>query len=167
MTDAALSDAVLTMRPAREEDLPALVALLVDDKWGRLRDDPAKAGNACYIDAFRAIDADPNQMLIAAERDGRIVGMMQLSFLPGLSYCGAWRGQIESVRIAASERGRGLGSRMIEWALERFRERNVRTAQLTSVVGRVDAHRFYERLGFTASHVGMKKDLTAEPRHGG
>src|SRR5437764_790045 len=110
-SEAAVTEAVLTMRAAREEDLPALIALLADDQWGRLRDDPARADDICYVQAFRAIEADPNQMLVAAEREGRIVGMMQLSFLPGLSYCGAWRGQIESVRIAAAERGRGLGSR--------------------------------------------------------
>ena len=162
-----MSDGSLTMRPAREEDLPALIALLADDELGRLRDDPARAGDACYLDAFRAIAGDRNHLLVAAERDGTIVGMMQLSFLPGLSYRGAWRGQIESVRIAAAERGRGLGGRMIEWALDRFRERNVRTAQLTSEVSRVAAHRFYERLGFVGSHVGMKKILTAEPGHGG
>ena len=107
----------------------------------------------------KAIDADPNQRLIAAEVNGRVVGTMQLSFLPGLSFVGSWRGLIEAVRIAADLRGQKLGEQMILWAVEQCRARDCKLVQLTSSATRTDAHRFYARLGFVQSHVGMKLHL--------
>jgi GNAT superfamily N-acetyltransferase len=116
-----------------------------------------------YRAAFDAIAADPNQLLVAAELGGRVVGTLQLSFLPGLSFRGAWRGQIEAVRIASDVRGRRYGEELIAWAVERCRDRDCFLVQLTSSNARTDAHRFYERLGWTKSHTGFKLKLR-EPR---
>jgi GNAT superfamily N-acetyltransferase len=91
--------------------------------------------------------------------DGEVVGTLQLSFLPGIARKGAWRGQIEAVRIAASRRGGGLGQHMFEWAIGECRARGCRLVQLATDRNRPDAHRFYERLGFVASHVGYKLAL--------
>lgn len=149
----------LVMRPAARRDLPAIVGLLFDDENGRLREDPSEPLDPGYLAAFEAIDGDPNQMLVAAELDGELVGTMQLSFLPGLSFRGAWRGQIEAVRIASAVRNRRLGEAMIRWAVEQCRARDCRMVQLTSKADRTAAHRFYARLGFVQSHVGMKLQL--------
>jgi GNAT superfamily N-acetyltransferase len=149
----------LLIRDAGLMDLPAIVALLADDDKGRTRESMGGVLDAGYSMAFAAIDADPNQHLLVAERDGFIVGTFQLSFLPGLSFRGAWRGQIEAVRIASSVRGQGLGREMISWAIERCRERGCRMVQLTSHAGRERAHAFYQRLGFERSHIGMKLHL--------
>jgi ribosomal protein S18 acetylase RimI-like enzyme len=147
-------------RPATPEDLPAIVALLADDALGRTREDPQLPLKSAYTDAFAAISRDPNQLLAVAEQDGAIVGCLQITFIPGLSRMGLWRGQIESVRVAEACRGQGLGQRMISWAIDRCRERGCGVVQLTSDVRRPEAHRFYERLGFEATHVGMKLDLS-------
>lgn len=147
------------MRDATEADLPAVIEMLVDDDRGRLRENSSLPLDPGYLAAFDAIMQDPNQQLIVAELDDAPVGTLQLSFLPGLSYQGAWRGQIEAVRIASHLRGHGLGARMIEWAVERCRARGCRIAQLTSNIERPRAHIFYERLGFVGSHVGMKRTL--------
>lgn len=149
----------LEMRQAGRADLPAIVALLHDDETGRLREDPSEPLDPRYIAAFDAIDADPNQHLIAAELDGRVVGTLQLSFLPGLSFRGAWRGVIEAVRIASDLRRQRLGEQMILWAVEQCRARDCKMVQLTSTATRTAAHRFYARLGFVQSHVGMKLHL--------
>ena len=149
----------LNIRDATAEDLPALVALLADDEKGRFREDAGGALDPGYIEAFAAIAADPNQRLLVAVQDDRIVGTFQLSFLPGLSFKGAWRGQIEAVRVAGDLRGQGLGRVMIEWAIERCRERSCRMVQLTTHKSRERAHAFYDRLGFERSHIGMKLHL--------
>lgn len=149
----------LTVRRACADDVTAIVALIAADQLGASReapDDPAS-----YLAAFEAIDTDPNQYLAVAELDGELVGTLQLTFLPGLSHRGAWRAQIEAVRIAESRRGAGLGSALIAWALDSARERGCRMVQLTSNASRADAHRFYTRLGFTPSHVGFKLALDA------
>lgn len=146
----------LHMREATSDDLPAIVALLADDENGALREDARLPLDPGYVAAFDAIAALPNQELIVAEQDGRIVGTMQLSYLPGLSFRGRWRGQIEAVRIAGALRGQGLGTAMIEWAVERCRMRGCRMVQLTSKRTRLDAHRFYERMGWDKSHSGFK-----------
>ncbi len=101
---------------------------------------------------------DPNQLLAVAD-DGAVVGCMQISFIPGLSRRGMWRGQIESVRIAASHRGAGLGRRFFEWAISRCRDRGCGLVQLTTDASRADAARFYQSLGFVGSHTGMKLPL--------
>lgn len=145
----------LVMRRAREDDLAAIVIMLVQDQIGGA-DDAGPPLDPAYLAAFRAIDASPDQLLMVAEFEGRIVGTMQITFIPGLLMRGAWRGQIEAVRIDSSVRGQGLGSRMIEWAVDRCRERGCALVQLTSNNARTDAHRFYERLGWSKSHAGFK-----------
>jgi ribosomal protein S18 acetylase RimI-like enzyme len=143
-------------RRATAADLPAIVALLADDMLGATRERP---GDPAYGAAFAAIEADANQFLAVVEEAGHVVGCLQLSFIPGLSRLGMWRGQIESVRIAASHRGGGLGRRMFEWAIEACRARGCGLVQLTTDKARPDALRFYESLGFVASHEGMKLAL--------
>lgn len=123
---------------------------------GAQREDAGLPLDPGYGAAFDAIHADPNQMLVVAELDGRIVGTLQLSFLAGLSHRGAWRGQIEAVRIAGELRGQGLGGELIDWAVAECRARGCKMAQLTSKGDRLDAHRFYERLGWDKSHAGFK-----------
>ncbi|MCA1187778.1 MULTISPECIES: GNAT family N-acetyltransferase [unclassified Saccharopolyspora] len=145
------------LRSAAEADLSAIVDLLADDPLGRLREKP---GDPAYAAAFAAIEADPNQLLAVADRDGEIVGTLQLTFIPGLSHAGATRAQLEAVRVRADERGNGLGGEMVRWAVAQARGRGARILQLTSSNSRERAHRFYERLGFERSHVGMKLDLT-------
>jgi len=150
----------LLIRDAQLQDVVAIVALLADDDKGRAREDAGTdALDGGYFEAFAAITADPNQRLLVAEQDGAIVGTFQLSFLPGLSFRGAWRGQIEAVRIASHLRGQGLGREMILCAVERCRGRGCRIVQLTTHKSRDRAHAFYERLGFERSHIGMKLHL--------
>ncbi|MCR8550852.1 GNAT family N-acetyltransferase [Salipiger sp. P9] len=149
----------IAMRRATEADVAAIVAMLADDPLGAKREDLRAPLAESYFAAFRAIDADPNQFLAVAERDGVVVGTLQLTFVPGLSHKGALRGQIEAVRVSASARGVGLGGTMIDWAVETCCKRGCIMVQLTSDATRKDAHRFYERLGFTASHVGFKQAL--------
>ncbi|MEW2412288.1 GNAT family N-acetyltransferase [Streptomyces sp. NPDC046866] len=149
--------AELSIRPATEEDLPAIVALLADDPLGATRESPDDL--APYRAAFERLAGDPHQHVVVAVREGRVVGTLQLTVIPGLSRKGATRSVIEGVRVHADERGSGLGTRFIEWAIDRSRQENCQLVQLTSDVTRTDAHRFYERLGFTASHVGFKLAL--------
>ncbi|MCA2183462.1 GNAT family N-acetyltransferase [Nonomuraea cavernae] len=145
-------------RPATAEDVPAIVAMLADDPLGARREgDP---GDERYLSAFARIDADPHDELIVAERDGEVVGTMQLTYLAGLSRLGAERCQIEAVRVAASSRGEGLGRRMIQWGIDRARARGCAMVQLTSDKSRTGAHRFYDSLGFAASHEGYKLSLS-------
>ena len=149
----------LTISPAEAANLPAIVRLLADDPLGATRERVADPLPACYTDAFAAIDADPRNELIVALRGGAVVGCLQLTFIPGLSRQGAERAQIESARVASSERGQGLGRVLIEWAIERARTRGCALVQLTTDKSRPDALRFYESLGFVASHEGMKLAL--------
>jgi GNAT superfamily N-acetyltransferase len=136
--------------------VPAIVDLLADDVLGKAREAP---GDPCYAEAFAAIDGDPNQFLAVAEVEGEVVGCLQLTFIPGLSLKGMWRGQIESVRIAASRRGQGLGHVMIEWAIAECRRRGCGLVQLTMNKTREDTLRFYKSLGFEATHEGFKLTL--------
>jgi GNAT superfamily N-acetyltransferase len=151
----------LAFREAIAADLPAIVAMLAEDDLGRGREDAGLPLKPAYREAFAAIAADPNQSFVVAERDGRILGFLQVSFIPGLSRQGAWRGNIESVRVAASERGRGLGAALMRHAISLCRARGCRLAQLTSDKRRSEAHRFYGRLGFAATHEGFKLGLEA------
>lgn len=148
-----------SFRLAKATDLPALVAMLADDALGASRETIEDPPAGCYREAFAAIAADPNQLLLVMEGDGRIVGFLQLSFIPGLSRRGAWRGQIESVRIASNARGGGFGRAMIRHAIGLCRKRGCSLVQLTTDKSRGDARRFYEQLGFVASHEGMKLDM--------
>ena len=146
-------------RRARAADLPAIVAMLADDDLGAGREDASVPLNPRYVAAFKAIEQDSNQFLAVVEQDSQLVGCLQLSFIPGLSRLGLWRGQIESVRIASGFRGAGLGRAMFEWAIEQCRSQGCGLVQLTTDRARPDARRFYESLGFKASHDGMKLSL--------
>ncbi|MFG2465339.1 GNAT family N-acetyltransferase [Streptomyces canus] len=147
----------LEIRPAALQDLSAIVGMLADDPLGAQRESPEDL--APYMSTLERLSSDPNQHLVVATREGRVVGTLQLTVVPGLSRRGATRSIIEGVRIHADERGSGLGTRLIEWAIEESRHQNCQLVQLTSDTTRTDAHRFYERLGFTASHVGFKLAL--------
>lgn len=147
----------LEIRPAVADDIPAIVEMLADDPLGSTRESPDDL--APYLAAFERLAADPNQHQVVAVREGRVVGTLQLTIVPGLSRKGALRSIIEGVRIHADERGSGLGTRFIEWAVDESRRQGCQLVQLTSDASRADAHRFYERLGFAASHVGFKLQL--------
>jgi len=147
---------MLTYRNATPADLPFIIGLIVEDSVIATNDSVADAMHADYIAALAAIDTDPNQEMIVAEENGVPLGCFQLTYLPGLMRRGMWRGMIEVVHVAARHRNRGLGAEMMRWALERCRERGCGMVQLTSNKKRVDAHRFYERLGFLKSHEGFK-----------
>jgi GNAT superfamily N-acetyltransferase len=149
----------IAFRPAARADLEAIVALLADDDLGAGREDASLPLDARYTDAFDVMAADPNQLLVVAAQAGAIVGEMQLTFIPGLSRLGMTRGLIESVRIAARARSGGLGAKMFEWGIAECRRRGCGLVQLTTDKTRPDAHRFYERLGFVASHEGYKLSL--------
>ncbi|GAA4065926.1 GNAT family N-acetyltransferase [Streptomyces shaanxiensis] len=147
----------LEIRPAVADDIPAIVGMLADDPLGAQRESPDDL--TPYLAAFERLRSDPNQHLIVAVRESRVVGTLQLTVIPGLSRRGSTRSIIEGVRIHTDERGSGLGTQLIEWAIEESRRQNCQLVQLTSDNSRTDAHRFYERLGFTASHVGFKIQL--------
>jgi len=134
-----------------------MVAMLADDPLGAAREDPADAQT--YAAAYDRVTADPSQRLVVVERDGHVVGTLQLSIIPGLSRRGATRSIIEGVRVAQDERGHGVGTELITWAVEESRRAGCALVQLTSDASRTDARRFYERLGFEASHIGFKLPL--------
>ena len=156
----------LAMRRARQEDLPAIVRLLADDPLGRLRERYCDPLPSTYAQAFEAIDRDPNQCLAVCCEAERLIGVLQLTFLPYLTYQGGWRALIEGVRAAADVRQRGVGRFMVEWAIEQARSRGCHLVQLTTDKARPDAMRFYSTLGFTASHEGMKLHLRAADAEG-
>ncbi len=165
----------VVIRRATAADIGSIVALLADDELGARRESPDDL--APYRRAFDVIDADPRELLVVAERGAReidtergareidtergarVVGTLQLSLLPGLTRRGSLRAQIEGVHVAAGERGNALGARLVEWAVAEARDRGCRLVQLTSDKTRVGAHRFYERLGFVATHEGFKMPL--------
>ena len=144
----------LEIRPATRDDVPAIVAMLADDPLGAAREDLDDAQT--YEAAYDRVVADPGQHLVVAERDGSVVGTLQLTVIPGLSRRGATRSVIEGVRVSRDERGTGLGTELVTWAVEESRRLGCTLVQLTSDASRTDARRFYERLGFVASHVGFK-----------
>ncbi|MFF5495850.1 GNAT family N-acetyltransferase [Streptomyces aquilus] len=147
----------LEIRAADSDDVAPIVAMLADDPLGAQRESPDDL--APYRAALERLSADPNQHLVVAVREGRVVGTLQLTIVPGLSRRGSTRSIIEGVRVHADERGSGLGTQLIEWAIDESRRQNCQLVQLTSDATRTDAHRFYERLGFEASHVGFKLPL--------
>lgn len=149
----------LTFRSAHREDVPVLVAMLADDALGAKREQNTDPLPESYFDTFQAIDTDPNNELVVACVEDEIVGMLQLTFIPYLTYQGGWRALIEGVRVNRNRRGQGLGRKMFEWAIARARERGCHMVQLTTDKSRPDALRFYESLGFKASHEGMKLHL--------
>lgn len=148
------------LRRAQRDDVVRIVSLLAADQLGAARDGIAGADDlAVYLRAFEAIDADAAQLLVVATDGGGVVATMQLSFIPGLARRGSLRAQLEAVRVAGSHRGRGLGEAMFRWAIDEARRRGCSLVQLTTDKSRVDAHRFYARLGFVASHEGLKLRL--------
>jgi GNAT superfamily N-acetyltransferase len=149
----------LAFRRATIDDLPAIVRLLADDPLGATRETVSTPPLPAYVDAFRAIDTDPNHELVVAEAEARVIGVLQLTFLPSITHRGAWRAQIEGVRVAADARSSGVGRALFAWAIDRARARGCALVQLTTDKTRPDARRFYESLGFAATHEGMKLRL--------
>lgn len=150
----------INFRSATRDDVTAIVRMLADDPLGAKRELLSSPLPDAYYEAFAAIDRDPNNELVVVEAsDGTLIGVLQMIFIPGLTYRGGWRALIEGVRVAAEARSTGVGRTLFLWAIERARERGCRMVQLTSDKSRVDAIRFYERLGFVASHEGMKLHL--------
>lgn len=146
-------------RLASRADLPSIVRMLADDELGSQRERYEDPLPESYIKAFEQIDNDLNHELIVAEINGEVVGTLQLIFLPSLSYQGGLRAQVESVRVDMRLRGQGIGSELMKWTIERAKRRGAHVVQLTTHRSREDAHRFYERLGFSGSHLGMKLNL--------
>lgn len=153
----------LVIRRAARADVPAIVRMLADDPLGQQRERYENPLPPAYYDAFEAIDRDPRHELVVVEYEGELIGTLHLTFLPSLSFQGRTRAQIESVRVEQRYRGQGIGARLFVWAIERAREQGCHLVQLTTNGSRADAQRFYTRLGFSASHVGMKLDLTQPP----
>ncbi|MBV9556166.1 MAG: GNAT family N-acetyltransferase [Pseudolabrys sp.] len=145
----------ITLRPARRDDVAAIIGMLADDHLGRARERLEEPLPKVYYDAFSRLSSDPNIELMVAEEDGRVVGCLQLCVLPGLSSQGASRGLIEDVRVASDRRSRGIGEELVQWALAEAKARGCKLVELLTHHTRVDAQRFYERLGFAKSHVGM------------
>jgi GNAT superfamily N-acetyltransferase len=152
-------DGDLLLRLATRSDVADIVRMLADDPLGAKREAYATPLPGSYYSAFEAISRDPNNELLVAVLGGRLVGVLQLTFIPYLTYRGGWRALIEGVRVDGSVRSSGIGRKLIDWAIERARERHCHLVQLTSDKARPDAIRFYESLGFVASHEGLKLHL--------
>ncbi|MBM3549519.1 MAG: GNAT family N-acetyltransferase [Alphaproteobacteria bacterium] len=150
----------LTIRRATAEDLPAIVRMLVNDSLGKTRERYAEPLPGEYLRAFAEVEAQKGNEVLVAEADGRVIGCLQLTLIPGLTRLGMTRAQIEGVRVDETRRGEKIGERLFLAAIERARQAGCGLVQLTTDASRPDAHRFYERLGFVASHVGMKLALT-------
>ncbi len=146
---------LVAIRRARRDDVSTIIAMLADDHLGRARERLEEPLPVVYFEAFETIARDPNIELMVAEEAGRVVGCLQLCLLPGLSSQGALRGLIEDVRVASDRRSRGIGEQLVRWAVERSRAKGCKVVELLTHHTRVDAQRFYERLGVSRSHVGM------------
>jgi GNAT superfamily N-acetyltransferase len=149
----------VVFRIATREDVPVLVRLLSDDELGSQREKYVSPLPEEYYAAFERIHKDSNHELIVIETNSEVIGTLHLMFLPSLSYRGGLRAQIESVRVDRKYQNKGIGSQMMRWAIQRAKDRGAHIVQLTTHTSRADAHRFYERLGFKKSHVGMKLSL--------
>ena len=149
----------LIFRSAEEQDLLSVIQLLAEDQLGASRETIGTTPDHQYLAAYRSINSDPNNELVVAKEDGEILGTMQLTFIPGLSHLGAWRCQIEAVRVREDKRGHGIGQKMITWGIAQARIKGCRLVQLTTDKRRENAHIFYERLGFKPRHIGMKLSL--------
>ncbi|PJG50524.1 GNAT family N-acetyltransferase [Bradyrhizobium forestalis] len=143
------------IRPAGREDVAAIVAMLADDHLGRARERVEDPLPASYYDAFARVERDSNLTLVVAESAGRVVGCLQLAILPGISSQGGVRGLLEDVRVASDCRSRGIGEQLVQWAVTEAKARGCNLVELLTHQTRIDAQRFYKRLGFAASHVGM------------
>ena len=149
----------VSFRVAARTDLPSIVRLLADDDLGSQRERNEDPLPESYYSAYAEINKDPNHELIVADLSGEVIGTLHLMFLPSISFQGGLRAQIESVRVDAQYQSRGIGSEMMKWAIEHARQRGAHILQLTTHKSREDAHRFYERLGFKGTHLGMKLSL--------
>lgn len=149
----------VTFRIAEEQDLDRIVEMLADDVLGSKRECYQNPLPGSYYQAFDAIESDSNNELIVACLGNQIIGVQQITFTPYITHQGGWRATVEGVRTSSSHRGLGLGSIMIQWAIQRAKERGCHLIQLTTDKNRTDAKRFYEQLGFTATHEGMKLKL--------
>lgn len=149
----------LNMRLATEQDLDCIVSMLADDELGSKRECYTQPLPMSYIKAFKAISADPNNELVVACEGREVVGVLQITFTPYITYQGGWRATIEGVRTSTAIRGKGIGTKLIEWAIHRAKARGCHLVQLTTDKKRGDALRFYERLGFEATHEGLKMKL--------
>jgi ribosomal protein S18 acetylase RimI-like enzyme len=148
--------ATITLRPARRDDVANIVAMLADDALGSGRERIEDPLPQSYFDAFARVAADANiQLMVAEDRDGSVVGCLQLCILPGLSSQGASRALIEDVRVASNRRSQGIGEMLVQWAIGAAKARGCKLVELLTHETRVDAQRFYKRLGFADSHVGM------------
>lgn len=150
-----MNDTSVSIRPARREDVAAMVAMLADDHLGRARERVEDPLPAVYYEAFERVQRDPNLTLVVAESEGRVVGCLQLAVLPGISSQGGIRGLLEDVRVASDCRSRGIGEQLVRWAIVEAKARGCNLVELLTHQTRTDAQRFYNRLGFVASHVGM------------
>ncbi|MGY4629588.1 GNAT family N-acetyltransferase [Bradyrhizobium sp. USDA 4486] len=150
-----MNDKSVSIRPARREDVPAIVAMLADDHLGRARERVEDPLPAVYYEAFERVARDSNLSLVVAESEGRVVGCLQLAVLAGISSQGGIRGLLEDVRVATDCRSRGIGEQLVQWAVAEAKARGCNLVELLTHQTRVDAQRFYKRLGFAASHVGM------------
>jgi ribosomal protein S18 acetylase RimI-like enzyme len=146
----------VSIRRARREDVEAIVRMLADDPLGSGRERIESPLPRCYFEAFQAVDLDPRiQLVVAEDVHGAVVGCLELCILPGLSSQGASRGLIEDVRVATPCRSRGIGERLVTWAIAEAQARGCKLIELLTHHTRFDAQRFYKRLGFEPSHVGM------------
>lgn len=161
--DSSRHESSLVFRRASRDDVAAIVRMLADDALGARREAFVSPLPASYYRAFAAIERDPNNELVVAELDGRVVGVLQMTFIPYMTYRGSWRALIEGVRVDSAARSSGVGRKLFTWAIDRARERGCHLVQLTSDKARPDAIRFYEGLGFVASHEGMKLHLSRPP----
>ncbi len=154
-----MSHQQIKFRLAKREDVPAIVRMLADDELGSQREEYKSPLPESYYAAFEQIDKDPKHELIVAELNGEVIGTLHLIFIPSISFQGGLRAQVESVRVDKKLQSQGIGTKMMQWTIERAKTRGARVMQLTTHISRKDAHRFYERLGFRNSHLGMKLTL--------
>ena len=161
-----MTDSKFLFRVAQQSDLKDIIRLLADDTFaGNLEDAQGVATDSIppvYRQAWDAVEASQDNVLLVAAREGEVIAVLQLTFIPSLTLCGGWRAQIEGVRVASPYRGQGVGTQLIKWAIDLAREKNCRLVQLTMDRRRERAGNFYRRLGFVASHEGFKKELDSE-----
>ena len=154
-----MTEPEIQFRRATKNDLNAIVSVLAADPLGARRERTGAVPDPAYTNAFDAIDADANQELIVATLRNEIAGVLQITFIPSLTYTGSWRAQIEGVRVAEGVRSGGIGRRLVQYAIERAVARSCRIVQLTTDKQRPRAISFYQQLGFVSSHEGMKLHL--------
>lgn len=159
MMDLEQTGPVIEFREAVRKDLAEIVRLLADDPLGGSREGNQNPLPSAYGDALAAIAEDPNNEVWVAALAGKIVGVLQLTFIPSLTYTGSWRAQIEGVRVAAEYRGQGIGTQLVNWAIELAKTKNCRLVQLTMDRRRERAGDFYRRLGFVVTHEGFKMEI--------